>query len=108
MACKKNSRSPSLCKSVLERIFGSANYYCGRRRRRGRNFNRDDVESAEEFQDAASTLCLSSYYSVFVVRLAIMVCDFSFLELFPIIISSIYQIVFVLVVLKEILKIEDS
>nr|AAQ10680.2 cold inducible histidine kinase 1 [Catharanthus roseus] len=73
MACKKNSRSPSLCKSVLERIFGSANYYCGRRRRRGRNFNRDDVESAEEFQDAASTLCLSSYYSVFVVRLAIMV-----------------------------------
>lgn len=62
-------------RSVLDRIFGSANY-C---RRRQTNFNRD-VE-AEEFQDAASTFCLSSYYSVFVVRLAIMVCQYIYLFL---------------------------
>lgn len=62
-------------RSVLDRIFGSANY-C---RRRQTSFNRD-VE-AEEFQDAASTFCLSSYYSVFVVRLAIMVCQYIYLFL---------------------------
>lgn len=73
-------------RSVLDRIFGSANY-C---RRRQTSFNRD-VE-AEEFQDAASTFCLSSYYSVFVVRLAIMVCQYIYICFLPTIIGSTYQI----------------
>ncbi|KAL3527229.1 hypothetical protein ACH5RR_011885 [Cinchona calisaya] len=60
-----------LLRGFLNKLFGSANF-CRRNRSPccRRTFNRD-VE-AEEFHDA-STLCLSSYYSVFVVRLAIMV-----------------------------------
>ncbi|XP_027179464.1 histidine kinase 1 [Coffea eugenioides] len=58
-------------RSYVNRILASANS-CRRNRSRccKRTFNRD-VE-AEELQDT-STVCLSSYYSVFMVRLAIMV-----------------------------------
>ncbi|CAI9110958.1 OLC1v1011070C1 [Oldenlandia corymbosa var. corymbosa] len=59
----------SLLRSFVNRTFGSARC-CNRSPCIRRTFN-GDVE-AEEFQDA-STRCLSSYYSVFMVRLAIMV-----------------------------------
>jgi hypothetical protein len=64
-------------RKVLDRISGFATPWKreGTASRCRRIFHRD-VER-EEFQ-YASTHCLSSYYSVFVARLAIMVC-----EIFP-------------------------
>lgn len=64
-------------RKVLNRISGLASS-CGRKTAPGgqvRRFFHRDVEQ-EEFQ-YASARCLSSYYSVFVVRLAIMVSLFS-------------------------------
>ncbi|XP_019172391.1 PREDICTED: histidine kinase 1-like isoform X2 [Ipomoea nil] len=64
----------SLPERILHKMFGFGNLY--RRNKsptRRRIFRRDVEEEEEEEFQYASTLCLSSYYSVFVVRLAIMV-----------------------------------
>ncbi|XAR73760.1 Histidine kinase [Bertholletia excelsa] len=66
------TRTKSLVRRVFDRISGIANSWENQSPRGGRRttFHRD-VEQ-DEFQYASSH-CLSSYYSVFVVRLAIMV-----------------------------------
>lgn len=58
---------------VLDRISGFASPWKRSTTPRGRRIFRRDVER-EEFE-FANTHCLSSYYSVFVARLAIMVCE---------------------------------
>ncbi|KAJ1398677.1 Hybrid signal transduction histidine kinase J [Sesbania bispinosa] len=59
------------CRHVFDRLRGFATSWKKRSTPSGRRIFHRDVEK-EEFQ-YASTQCLSSYYSVFVVRLAIMV-----------------------------------
>ena len=58
---------------VLDRISGFASPWNRSTTPRGRRIFHRDVER-EEFE-FANTHCLSSYYSVFVARLAIMVCE---------------------------------
>lgn len=58
---------------VLDRISGFASPWNRSTTPSGRRIFHRDVER-EEFE-FASTHCLSSYYSVFVARLAIMVCE---------------------------------
>jgi hypothetical protein len=61
-------------RKVLDRVSGFATpWKRGGIAPRGRRIFHRDVER-EEFQHS-STHCLSSYYSVFVARLAIMVCE---------------------------------
>lgn len=66
-----NSPMGTPLRKVFDRIFDFAAPWRGNPAPRGRRIFHRDVEQ-EEFQ-YASTHCLSSYYSVFVVRLAIMV-----------------------------------
>lgn len=67
-------RSSALMGRVLDRISGSAPSSSSTSPQNRRIF-RGDVER-DEFQSASSH-CLSSYYSVFVARLAIMVSSYS-------------------------------
>lgn len=67
--------SSSRCRLVFDRLCAFASPWKTRRAPRGRRIFHRDVEK-EEFQ-YASTQCLSSYYSVFVVRLAIMVGQYT-------------------------------
>lgn len=71
------SSSPmgSKCRFVIDRLWGFATSCKKSSTPRARRISHRDVEK-EEFQ-YASTQCLSSYYSVFVVRLAIMVSEFA-------------------------------
>ena len=74
--CSPGSSSPmgTKCKHVFDRLCGCAPSWKTSTIPTGRRIFHRDVEK-EEFQYASSH-CLSSYYSVFVVRLAIMVSDF--------------------------------
>jgi len=62
------------CRYLFHRLCGSTNSWNKSTPPKGRRIFHRDVEK-EEFQYASSH-CLSSYYSVFVVRLAIMVSFF--------------------------------
>lgn len=64
----------SLPERILHKMFGFGNLYRRNQSPTRRRIFRRDVEEEKEELQYASTLCLSSYYSVFVVRLAIMVC----------------------------------
>ncbi|KAI4314739.1 hypothetical protein L6164_027617 [Bauhinia variegata] len=65
-----SSRMDSKCRYLFDGIWGSGTCWNNSSTPHGRRIFHRDVEK-EEFQ-YASTQCLSSYYSVFVVRLAIM------------------------------------
>ncbi|TKY70318.1 Histidine kinase 1 [Spatholobus suberectus] len=72
--CSPSSTSPmgSKYRYLFDRLCGCAASWNKTSTPRGRRLFHRDVEKEEEFQYASSH-CLSSYYSVFVVRLAIMV-----------------------------------
>lgn len=73
--CSSSSRSPmgNKYRYMFNRLFRFTNSWNKSNSPRGRRIFHRDVEK-EEFQYASSH-CLSSYYSVFVVRLAIMVSE---------------------------------
>jgi len=71
----------SKCRYLFHRLWGSTDSWNKSTSPKGRRVFHRDVEK-EEFQYASSH-CLSSYYSVFVVRLAIMVSFFFFFLFSP-------------------------
>lgn len=73
--CSSDSSLPMVnkYKYMFTRLFRFSNSWKKSNSPRGRRIFHKDVEK-EEFQYASSH-CLSSYYSVFVVRLAIMVSE---------------------------------
>lgn len=77
-AAAETTAMSSPLRKVLDRISGLADSCRRNTVPRGRRIFHRDVEQEQDFQYSA-TQCLSSYYSVFVARLAIMVGQFSFL-----------------------------
>lgn len=71
-----HSTSINTLKSAFDRISAFASSWRSNATPHGRRIFHRDVER-DEFQ-FANTYCLSSYYSVFVARLAIMVSKFCF------------------------------